>query len=350
MTERLSDYDFILPEDRIAQHPVSPRDTAKLLDATTHGLQDRIIADLPDLLSENDILVVNNTQVIPAQIYGRKGEGSVGFTLHQRISENCWRAFAKPARKCTPGTVISFSDELTGEISEKYATGEVEICFSLSGDALDTWLEQSGQMPLPPYIKRPKHGDSSDHGHYQTMFAAHKGAVAAPTAGLHFTPELKTRLDEKSVQIAQLTLHVGAGTFLPVKNEEIAAHKMHSEWGQIDAQTVQAIENAKSRGGRVIAVGTTSLRLLESAYHFHGKLAPFAGETDIFIRPGFKFGVCDMLLTNFHLPKSTLLMLVSAFSGYEFIKELYHHAIAEQYRFFSYGDACLLRCTAKDLK
>ncbi len=348
MTERLSDYDFFLPEELIAQHPVSPRDAAKLLNASNRFLEDKIIADLPELLNEQDILVVNNTQVLPAQIYGRKGEGGVGFTLHQRLSENCWCAFAKPARKCAVGTVIEFVDGLTAEITDKHPSGEVEMLFSLSGDALEGWLERAGKMPLPPYIKRSKEGDTSDKSHYQTMFAAHKGAVAAPTAGLHFTPELTTRLQARNIQIAQLTLHVGAGTFLPVKEEDISAHKMHSEWGEINAETVATLEAVKANGGRIIAVGTTSLRLLESAYQAHGKLAPFVGETDIFIRPGFKFGVCDMLLTNFHLPKSTLLMLVSAFSGYDLIKQIYQHAIDNEYRFFSYGDACLLRCNAKD--
>jgi len=352
MTERLSDYDFHLPEDRIAQHPVSPRDTAKLLYAGDREFQDSIIRELPHFLNENDVLVVNNTQVLPAQIYGRKGEGGVSFTLHQRLSATIWRAFARPAKKCTVGTVISFDNDISALVTERADSGEVTLQFShhqhqMSAQDLDSWLEETGKMPLPPYIKRSKEGEAADKTHYQTMFAAHKGAVAAPTAGLHFTPELTEAIHARGVQIAQVTLHVGAGTFLPVKHEDISAHKMHQEWGRIDEETVNILTKAQQNGGRIIAVGTTSLRLLESAYRAHGRLAPFSGETDIFIRPGFKFGVCDMLLTNFHLPKSTLLMLVSAFSGYDFIRQLYSHAIAQQYRFFSYGDACLLRCNAK---
>jgi len=346
MFDTLSDFDFDLPETLIAQNPANPRDSARLLDASSGIFSDRIMRDLPSILRLEDLLVVNNTQVLPAQLYGRKGEGAIGFTLHQRISANSWRAFAKPAKKCLPGTKIEFDKGLSAIIAEKAEAGEVVLAFSHASATLDSLIEAVGQMPLPPYIRRPKGGVDEDKSDYQTIFASHKGAVAAPTAGLHFTPELLSSIRKTGTNIAELTLHVGAGTFLPVKTEKLADHKMHSEWGRLDSQSVEMMRAARAKGGRIICVGTTSLRLVESAFHAHGKLAPFEGETDIFIRPGFRFGVADMLLTNFHLPKSTLLMLVSAFSGYEHVIRLYRHAIENQYRFFSYGDGCLLSCTA----
>ena len=346
MTSLLSDYDYLLPEQLIAQCPVKPRDHARLLDTSAGTCHDRHIYDLPDMLDDGDVLVVNNTHVIPAQLIGRKGEGRIRFTLHQRSGANSWKAFAKPAKKCTPGTVITFGSDLQATVTHKADNGEVSLEFSASGDELDKAISEVGQMPLPPYIKRPDGAREDDRLDYQTLFAARSGAVAAPTAGLHFTHDLIERLTLKGVKICVVTLHVGAGTFLPVKVENIADHKMHSEWGEVTEEAVRMIAEAKQRGRRVISVGTTSLRILESAFRAHGRLAAFAGETDIFITPGFEFGVADHLLTNFHLPKSTLLMLVSAFSGYDFIRDVYHHAVREEYRFFSYGDACLLSCTA----
>ena len=346
MYDQLSDYDFDLPDNLIAQQPADPRDSARLLDASSGEYADRIMRDLPSILCPDDVLVVNNTQVLPAQLYGRIGEGGIGITLHQRISPNSWRAFAKPAKKCAPGTEIAFDHMLSATVTEKGEGGEVVLAFSHEAAALDRLIEAVGQMPLPPYIRRPKGGVDEDKSDYQTIFASHKGAVAAPTAGLHFTPELLSAIRTTGATITELTLHVGAGTFLPVKTEALSEHKMHSEWGRLDSQTVEVMRKAKARGGRIICVGTTSLRLVETAFHAQGALAPFEGETDIFIRPGFRFGVADMLLTNFHLPKSTLLMLVSAFAGYGHIQRLYHHAIDNQYRFFSYGDGCLLSCAA----
>ena len=346
MVNTLCDYDFDLPEHLIAQHPAQPRDSAKLLDASSGQFSDRIMRDLPALLQADDVLVVNNTQVLPAQLYGRKGEGGIGITLHQRLSENSWRAFAKPAKKCSIGTEIHFGETLKAQVIDKAEGGEVVLLFSHASTALDRLIEERGQMPIPPYIKRPKGGVDDDKSDYQTIFASQTGAVAAPTAGLHFTPELLASIKNTGASIAELTLHVGAGTFLPVKTQTLSEHKMHSEWGRLDKASVEMLQQAKVKGGRIICVGTTSLRLVESAFQAHGKLAPFEGETDIFIRPGFRFGVADMLLTNFHLPKSTLLMLVSAFSGYDYIFQLYRHAIDNQYRFFSYGDGCLLSCAA----
>ena len=346
MYDHLSDYDFVLPDHLIAQTPAEPRDSARLLDACSGEFADRIMRDLPLILRADDVLVVNNTQVLPAQLYGRIGAGGIGITLHQRISANSWRAFARPAKKCVQGTRIEFDDTLSASVTEKGEGGEIVLIFSHGAATLDRLIEAVGQMPLPPYIRRPKGGVEDDKSDYQTIFASHKGAVAAPTAGLHFTPELLGAIRNTGANIAELTLHVGAGTFLPVKTETLSEHKMHSEWGRLDKNSVEMMQAAKARGGRIICVGTTSLRLVETAFHRHGALAPFEGETDIFIRPGFRFGVADMLLTNFHLPKSTLLMLVSAFAGYGHIQRLYRHAIDNQYRFFSYGDGCLLSCTA----
>lgn len=347
MLDKLSDFDFELPAEAIAQKPADPRESARLLYPQGDSFTDHLIADLPDLLRAGDLLVVNNTRVIPAQLTGRKGEGRIRFTLHKREASDSWQAFAKPAKKCTPGTMIAFEEGLSAEVTEKLDDGAVNLRFNRSGTALDAAIEAVGAMPLPPYIKRHDGPDDADKQDYQTVFAQHTGAVAAPTAGLHFTEGLKQRLIEKGVCFSEVTLHVGAGTFLPVKVEAIHAHQMHSEWGEVSAEVVTSIKQTKARGGRIICVGTTSLRILEAAYQAHGELLPFTGETDIFITPGYQFGVVDMLLTNFHLPRSTLLMLVSAFSGHKQILSAYHYAIEQGYRFFSYGDACLLSCMHK---
>ena len=347
MLDKLSDFDFELPAEAIAQKPADPRESARLLYPQGDSFTDHLIADLPDLLRAGDLLVVNNTRVIPAQLTGRKGEGRIRFTLHKREASDSWQAFAKPAKKCTPGTMIAFEEGLSAEVTEKLEDGAVNLRFNRSGTALDAAIEAVGAMPLPPYIKRHDGPDDADKQDYQTVFAQHTGAVAAPTAGLHFTEGLKQRLIEKGVCFSEVTLHVGAGTFLPVKVEAIHAHQMHSEWGEVSAEVVTSIKQTKARGGRIICVGTTSLRILEAAYQAHGELLPFTGETDIFITPGYQFGVVDMLLTNFHLPRSTLLMLVSAFSGHKQILSAYHYAIEQGYRFFSYGDACLLSCLHK---
>lgn len=347
MLDKLSDFDFELPAEAIAQKPADPRESARLLYPQGDSFTDHLIADLPDLLRAGDLLVVNNTRVIPAQLTGRKGEGRIRFTLHKREASDSWQAFAKPAKKCTPGTMIAFEEGLSAEVTEKLEDGAVNLRFNRSGTALDAAIEAVGAMPLPPYIKRHDGPDDADKQDYQTVFAQHTGAVAAPTAGLHFTEGLKQRLIEKGVCFSEVTLHVGAGTFLPVKVEAIHAHQMHSEWGEVSTEVVTSIKQTKARGGRIICVGTTSLRILEAAYQAHGELLPFTGETDIFITPGYQFGVVDMLLTNFHLPRSTLLMLVSAFSGHKQILSAYHYAIEQGYRFFSYGDACLLSCMHK---
>lgn len=339
---KLSDFDFDLPAEAIAQKPVEPRDTARLLDCTNDMISDRHIYDLPSLLQPHDVLIVNNTKVIPAQLRGRIGAGHVGITLHKRDNSSVWRAFAKPARKCVIGTEIEFADGFSADVIARHEKGEVSLQFNVSGTEMDEMLLAHGSMPLPPYIKRPDGKDDADDENYQTLFARHSGAVAAPTAGLHFTPDLYQALQAKGVHIAEVTLHVGAGTFLPVKVDDVRDHKMHSEWGEISAATAEQINATKANGGRVVCVGTTSLRILESCWRDHGKVQAYQAETDLFIIPGFEFGVADLLLTNFHLPKSTLLMLISAFAGKAFVEEAYRHAIAQDYRFFSYGDACLM--------
>ena len=343
---RTDDFDFNLPRELIAQHPVSPRDAARLL-TVGETLQDRFIGDLPALLQPGDILVVNDTKVIPARLTGRRRRGGqsgakVEVTLHKAQGPQEWLAFARPAKKLTPGDRIDFAEELWAEVAAKQEAGEVTLTFNLDGAALMAALERHGVMPLPPYIQRADSGDAQDLSDYQTLFAAQRGAVAAPTAGLHFTPGLLQGCRERGIELAKLTLHVGAGTFLPVKTEKAEDHRMHAESGSLSVESVAAIDAARARGGRVVAVGTTALRLLESAVDATGKLQPFAGETDIFILPGYRFQAVDLLLTNFHLPRSTLFMLVAAFAGLERMQAAYAHAIAEAYRFYSYGDACLL--------
>ncbi len=336
----VDDFDFSLPRELIAQRPVSPRHDARLLLADGGG--DRRVWDLPGLLDPGDLLVFNDTRVIPARLRGKRGEASVQVTLHMRTGNDSWKAFARPARKLKSGDDIVFADDFSARVTGKGDGGEVNLRFNLSGAGLMAALERHGGMPLPPYIKRPGPADARDREDYQTLFARKDGAVAAPTAGLHFTPELISALDDRGVKRATVTLHVGAGTFLAVKVEDTDDHLMHAEWGEIDAATAAAVNAARAAGGRVVAVGTTSLRLLETAADGGGRLHPFCGDTDIFITPGYRFKIVDLLMTNFHLPRSTLFMLVCAFAGMDAMKRTYETAIGKGYRFYSYGDACLL--------
>jgi S-adenosylmethionine:tRNA ribosyltransferase-isomerase len=333
------DFDFDLPRDRIAQHPANPRDSARLLEVG-RTLHDRTVRDLPRLLRRGDVLVANDTRVIPARLRGRRGQAAIELTLHRRRGAAEWRAFARPAKRLRPGDRIAFADDFWAEVTAKHEGGEVELRFG--GIDTDTGLERYGIMPLPPYIDRPAEGNGADRTDYQTMFASVAGAVAAPTAGLHFTPSLIESIRAAGVETVTLTLHVGAGTFLPVKTERIEDHPMHSEWGTISEAAADAINAARAAGGRVIATGSTSLRLLETAADAGGRLRPFSGDTDIFITPGYRFRIVELMLTNFHLPRSTLFMLVAAFSGLARMKAAYAHAIEAEYRFYSYGDACLL--------
>ena len=339
---KLDDFDYHLPAELIAQQPASPRDSARLLSCLGGIHAHHHIYDLPSLLREGDVMVVNNTKVIPALLIGTRGLGQAKFTLLKQLANDSWSAFAKPAKKCPIGTVVTFGNDFSCEVIAVEEGGGVSIRFNLSGTALDEAILRYGAMPLPPYIKRPDGPDGDDDSHYQTMFAKHSGAVAAPTAGLHFTSDLKAALKAKSISFEEVTLHVGAGTFLPVKVDNIHDHKMHSEWGSLDEETAARLTKAREEGRRIICVGTTSLRILETIWQKFKGFEAYQGETDIFITPGFEIGSADMLMTNFHLPKSTLLMLVSAFSGYEFMMQSYELAVAEKYRFFSYGDACLL--------
>ncbi len=338
---RVSDFDFDLPDDRIALRPVSPRDAARILVVRPGALDDRAVTDLPSLLRTGDVLVFNDTRVIPAQLFGRKGEAKIGVTLHKRVDATRWWAFVRNAKRLKPGDRIAFGDALTGTVDEKGDDGALLWSFE-SALPLEAALAIAGTMPLPPYIAGKRPADAQDLADYQTMFASEPGAVAAPTAGLHFTPDLLSSLDAVGIARETLTLHVGAGTFLPVKAEDTDDHKMHAEWGTIDAATAARLNAARAAGGRLIAVGTTSLRLLESAAAPDGTIRPFAGDTAIFITPGYAFRAVDGLMTNFHLPRSTLFMLVSAMMGLGRMQAAYAHAIASGYRFYSYGDASLL--------
>ncbi|WP_448952376.1 tRNA preQ1(34) S-adenosylmethionine ribosyltransferase-isomerase QueA [Labrys neptuniae] len=346
---RVSDFDFHLPAENIALRPAEPRDHARLLevDPVAGALADHTVRDLPGLLKAGDMLVFNDTKVIPARLDGvRHRPGGAGATieamLHQRLGPAHWKAFARPGKRLAQGDTIEFGESLNAVVEEKGEGGEVTLRFSLESAALDIAIATIGHIPLPPYIASKRAEDARDRSDYQTIYAKADGAVAAPTAGLHFTPELFDRLDAAGITRHFVTLHVGAGTFLPVKGEELAEHKMHAEFGVISAETAQALNEGKAKGGRLIAVGTTSLRLLESAAAADGIIRPFADETSIFITPGYRFGTADGLMTNFHLPRSTLMMLVSAFAGYDTMKAAYAHAIAGGYRFYSYGDASLL--------
>jgi len=348
-------FDFDLPAERIALRPAQPRDSSRMLVVQGDGvLRDRLISDLPQWLEAGDQIVVNDTRVIAAQLKGRRigreTEPKIEATLIKRLDGSRWQALVKPAKKLIAGDRVRFGNEgkvcllghLDAEVEAKGAEGEVTLAFSFHGPALDQAIADLGSPPLPPYIASRRAPDDQDAADYQTMFAANEGAVAAPTAGLHFTPALQHALRERGVGINRVTLHVGAGTFLPVKVDDTAGHRMHAEWGSISPATADVLNVARSNGGRIVAVGTTSLRLLESAAVADGTIQPFEGETAIFITPGYRFRAVDILLTNFHLPRSTLFMLVSAFSGLETMKQAYAHAIGAGYRFYSYGDACLL--------
>ena len=340
---RLDDFDFVLPRRLIADHPCEPRDAARLLVIPASGkLPDRRIADLPALLWPGDLLVFNDTKVIPARLVGRRGAASIEVTLHRDLGGGVWRAFAKGARRLRVGDNIVVAEDFSAQVAEKHPEGDLTLRFEHEAEPFREALGRYGVMPLPPYIKRPPGGDLRDRADYQTIFARTEGAVAAPTAGLHFTPTLLTSLAERSIGWTTLTLHVGPGTFLPVKSADPRDHKMHAEWGVLSTQAAERIAATRRAGGRIVAVGTTSLRLLESAAAETGEVRPFAGETRLFILPGYRFRAIDMLLTNFHLPRSTLLMLVAALVGLERIKAAYAHAMAAGYRFFSYGDACLI--------
>jgi len=353
---QLADFDFDLPEDRIALRPASPRDAARLLVVRSgEPLHDLHVADLPGQLRAGDILVLNDTRVIPARLKGvrarEESRVAVEATLHRRLSGHVWTAFVRPGKRLAEGDRIIFGEAqdracflgaLDATVTAKGEGGEVTLAFDLSGPDLDAAIAERGAMPLPPYIAAKRPEDAQDRIDYQTVYAQEDGSVAAPTAGLHFTPELLARLAQAGVETARVTLHVGAGTFLPVKTENLAEHRMHAEWGEIDAATADRLNAARAAGGRIVCVGTTSLRLLESATGEDGVVRPFLGETEIFIVPGYRFRAADGLMTNFHLPKSTLFMLVCAFAGVEIMKAAYAHAIATGYRFYSYGDGSLL--------
>ena len=335
---RVDLFDFELPQDLIAQRPVSPRDAARLLDVAPDGLHDRSVRDLPGLLRKGDLLVFNDTKVIPARLIGtRPGGGKVEALLIRDLGAGRWLSFARPTKRLKPGDGLAFAGGLGAAVEAKNEDGSVVLVFAQSGHAFLTALEQGGAVPLPPYI-RGGTADARDRSDYQTLFAKHDGSVAAPTAGLHFTPDLMAALAEAGIATSGVTLHVGAGTFQPVRVEDTDSHVMHAEWGEVPQTTVDAIAAAK----RVVCIGTTSLRLLESVAR-HGPMKAWTGETDIFITPGFQFRVADLLLTNFHLPRSTLFMLVAAFAGLERMQAAYAHAVSERYRFYSYGDCCLLR-------
>jgi S-adenosylmethionine:tRNA ribosyltransferase-isomerase len=338
---RVDAFDFALPRQLIADRPVEPRDAARLL-VVGQKLADRRVRDLPRLLRPGDLLVGNDTRVIPVRLVGLRGAAQVEITLHRALGGGAWRAFAKGAKRLRPGDTIVFGEDFSAEIAAKHDEGDITVRFDREGAAFHAALDRFGAMPLPPYIKRGPGGGPRDRGDYQTIFARNDGAVAAPTAGLHFTARLLAALDDAGIERATVTLHVGAGTFLPVKVEDARDHRMHAETGFVDAATAARIDAARARGGRIVAIGTTSLRLIESAADAEGRVAPFAGETALFITPGYRFRAVDLLLTNFHLPRSTLFMLVAAFAGLERMHAAYAHAIAASYRFFSYGDACLL--------
>ena len=351
-------FDFDLPSDRIALRPAQPRDAARLLVVRPGQVpewEDRSVRDLPGLLRSGDCLVVNDSKVIAARLKGRRigrGENEPGIeaTLHKRLDGSTWKAFILGAKKVQVGDTLRFGEEgkvcflgqLDAQVSHKDEGGEVTLSFSFHGPVLDQAVAERGDMPLPPYIASRRAPDEQDRADYQTVFAHDEGSVAAPTAGLHFTEDLLARLTARGIALHKVTLHVGAGTFLPVKAEDTEGHKMHAEFGSVSAETAEALNAVRAKGGRIVAVGSTALRLLESAAGEDGRLKPFAGETAIFITPGYRFKAVDLMLTNFHLPRSTLFMLVAAFSGLETMQHAYRHAIEAEYRFYSYGDACLL--------
>ncbi len=345
---RVSDFDFDLPEDLIALRPASPRDSARLLivhEGAT-SFEETTVSDLPKFLSAGDVCVFNDTRVIPAQLFGirpargESAEAAIEVTLHKREGSDLWAAFAKPGRKLIVGDSLRFGDRLAAVVEAKRDGGEIALRFDEFGASLDEAIAEVGVTPLPPYIAGRRPADTRDQTDYQTIYAARDGAVAAPTAGLHFTPTLMAALDARGVKRETVTLHVGAGTFLPVKADDTKDHVMHAEWGEVPSAVAASLNDAHAAGRKVLCVGTTSLRTIESAAN--GEVQPFAGDTRIFITPGYRFKAADMLLTNFHLPRSTLFMLVSAFCGLEIMQAAYAHAIANRFRFYSYGDACLL--------
>ncbi|MBN2751104.1 MAG: tRNA preQ1(34) S-adenosylmethionine ribosyltransferase-isomerase QueA [Rhodospirillaceae bacterium] len=350
---RVDSFDFDLPRACIADRPAVPRDAARLLHVRPDGLGDLGVRDLLTLVAPGDVVVVNDSRVIPARVFGMRcrAGGSllrVELMLHKALGGPQWRAFARPGKRLKTGDVIDLGDGFRAEVAEKTLDGDVVVTFDREGDALVKALEAHGEMPLPPYIPRPDGADDRDRVDYQTVYARADGSVAAPTAGLHFTSDLLAALEARGVARLSVTLHVGAGTFLPVKVEDTNSHVMHSEWGTISADVADRINAARAAGGRVLAVGTTASRILESAATEAGEVRPFSGETAIFMTPGYRFRAVDRLMTNFHLPKSTLFMLVSAFSGLDRMKAAYAHAIATGYRFYSYGDACLLEPAGDD--
>jgi S-adenosylmethionine:tRNA ribosyltransferase-isomerase len=354
-------FDFVLPDDRIALRPSSPRDSARLLVVRPddpRGLEDRTMRDLPDLLRAGDAVVVNDTKVLPASLHGRRlprtegggPEPAIAATLIKRLDGSRWNALVRPAKRLAVGDIVRFGSEgrvcfleqLDATVEAKGEGGKVTLAFAFHGPMLDQALEERGEMPLPPYIAGRRAVDEADRSDYQTMFAHEEGSVAAPTAGLHFTQSLVSALQGRSIGLHKVTLHVGPGTFLPVKAEDTSGHRMHAEWGSVHAETAAALNATRRVGGRIVAVGSTSLRLLESAVSVDGSIGEFFGETALFITPGYRFRAVDAMLTNFHLPRSTLFMLVSAFCGLDVMQRAYAHAIEADYRFYSYGDACLL--------
>ncbi|MGZ8345942.1 MAG: tRNA preQ1(34) S-adenosylmethionine ribosyltransferase-isomerase QueA [Allosphingosinicella sp.] len=334
-------FDFDLPADRIALRPAAPRDSARLLQVAGEGISDHLVSELPRLLRRGDTLVFNDTRVIPAQLEGRRGEARIGATLHKREGPRSWRAFIRNAKRLHEGDRVDFGEGVGAVATNRAADGSFLLAFE-GDEPVELLLERAGRMPLPPYIAGRREADARDREDYQTMFAREEGAVAAPTAALHFTPRLMAALEQAGIGHETLTLHVGAGTFLPVKADDTADHVMHSEWGRITSGAAKRLNRARATGGRIVPVGTTSLRLIESAAGEDGQLRPFEGDTAIFITPGYRLRAVDGLVTNFHLPRSTLFMLVSALMGLETMQRAYAHAIAGGYRFYSYGDASLL--------
>lgn len=337
---RVDLFDFPLPEGYIADRPAVPRDAARLLHVSDGQLEDRVVSELPDLLRAGDVLVFNNTRVIPARLFGQRGTVMAEFLLHTQDSPGVWQAMARPAKRLSSGDEVVFADDFRAEVLGRSEDGSVLLKFACSPQEFARALSTHGHMPLPPYMGR--NDDDQDRIDYQTVYASEPGAVAAPTAGLHFTDGLLSRLKDKGVESVELTLHVGLGTFLPMKVEDTDDHVMHREWAEVSVDAAACITQAKQEGRRIVAVGTTSLRTLESAATEEGEVKPFAAETGLFIVPGYRFKAVDVLMTNFHLPRSTLFMLVSAFSGTTQMKSAYAHAVSSGYRFYSYGDACLL--------
>ena len=348
MSNRTEDFDFHLPDALIAQEPARPRESARLLDVPLHdAFSDKHMSDFPGFLKPGDLLVANDTRVIRASIQACRGEARIGITLDRILPDTSWHVLLRNARRVKAGDTLTFPTSAhTATVLAREEGGGAILRFSAEGSDFDTFLSEAGTLALPPYIHRPDGPTEQDAHDYATIFAQHKGAVAAPTAGLHFTPALLSAIDATGAGRCTLTLHVGAGTFLPVRSDDISSHHMHAEHGIITPETAERINATRQAGGRIIAVGTTSLRLLESAADEHGVVHPFNQETSIFIRPGYRFRAADMLLTNFHLPRSTLFMLVSAFAGHERMRQAYAHAVETGYRFYSYGDACLLRCAS----